>query len=87
MKIKFNHEGKTLPDSHGVTDEMMLEMTKIIMDFTAMDGNKLSILSEMMDERLDQRVILMFAVEKVKDLVEMSNEMGDLIDDLLGDNE
>lgn len=85
MKIQFNHEGKTLPDSHCVTDEMMQEVANILRDFADMDGDKLSLLSEMMNERLDQRVILMFAVEKLKDLVEMSIEMDGLLDGLMDD--
>lgn len=85
MKIQFNHEGKTLPDSHCITDDMLREVDRVLKDFADMDGDKLSVLSEMMNERLDQRVILMFAVEKLKELVESYHKMDDMMDDMIDD--
>lgn len=83
MKIQFNHEGRTLPDSHCITDDMLREVDRVLKDFADINGDKLSVLSEMMNERLDQRVILMFAVEKLKEVVEMYHRISYEVDDLM----
>jgi hypothetical protein len=73
QEIQINHDAETLTSAFGVTAKDVAEqLTNSIKKFVDDDRSKVSVLSEILHNNVDYKIILLLATEQVEGLARKS---------------
>lgn len=73
QEIEINHDAETLTDAFGTTGEHVAgQLTKAVKKFIDDDRSKVSVLSEILHNDVDYKVILLLATQQVEMLAKKS---------------